>query len=444
MDAIHENTSNKIHTRPLAPSGPVAVVLAGAGARGAYEAAYIATMLPHLQPRPTIFVGTSAGAINAALLASVADATPEKARDEIIMRWGMITKKRVMEPLWRSLPRAIFQYASAVALGTNSPHSLLDTTPLAHSLKDRELVDWDRIRNNIASAKVDTLAVVATEAGSGRTRVFYERASKLTKIDGSARAPQVALAGSMSKMQSDADQAIDYVCGQLEAEHVRASAAIPVFFPPVSLPIGSREAFFLDGGVRLNAPLKPAIALGAKGLIVISTDPRRHGASDAIAGSKSPSMQDQVLEIMRGVSADRMIEDVRVLLNRNRAVLEARDGVGDDRYIPLIFGGPQDQDRVGSVAARAVREILRGPDLLQVLKNLDLWAMDRLTSVSSASGPDILSYLLFEPEFISEALKAGTQDAEALLNDYPDPADLWDSLRSREIRRDSMTGRKAA
>ena len=47
-------------------------------------------------------------------------------------------------------------------------------------------------------------------------------------------------------------------------------------------------------------------------------------------------------------------------------------------------------------------------------------------------------------EAISEALKAGTQDAEALLNDYPDPADLWDSLRSREIRRDSMTGRKAA
>jgi NTE family protein len=442
MDSIHENASHETRTR--VPLEPVALVLAGAGARGAYEAAFVATLLPHLQPRPTMFVGTSAGAINAALFASVADSAPEKARDEIIARWGTITKKRVLEPLWQSVPKAIFQYASAVALGTTSPSSLLGTTPLLRSLKDKDLIDWDRIRNNIASSKVDTLAVVATEAGSGRTKVFYERASKITKIDGSSRPLQVSLAGSASKVQSDANHAIDYVSAQLEAEHVRASAAIPVLFPPVSLHMGARESFFLDGGVRLNAPLKPALALGAKGLIVVSTDPRRYGTSDAVAGSRSPSIQDQVLDVMRGLFADRMIEDIRVLLDRNRAVLERREGAGGDSYIPLIFGGPQDQDRVGSVAARAIRQILRGPDLVQALKNLDLWLLDRLTSVSSASGSDILSYVLFEPEFIDEALKAGIQDAEGLLNDYPEPGDLWDSLRSREVRRESMAGRRAA
>jgi NTE family protein len=320
---------------------------------------------------------------------------------------------------------------------------LLGTTPLLHSLKDKDLIDWDRIRNNIASSKVDTLAVVATEVGSGRTKVFYEKASKSTRIDGCARPSQASLAGGASNVQSDANHAIDYVSGQLEAEHLRASAALPVLFSPVALHMGARESFFLDGGVRLNAPLKPALALGAKGLIVVSTDPRRHGMSDAVAGSKSPSMQDQVLDVMRGLFADRMIEDIRVLLDRNRAVLEGRDG-GGDSYVPLIVGGAQDQDRVGSLAARAVRQILRGPDLIQALRNLDLWLLDRLTSVSSASGPDILSYLLFEPEFIDEALKAGIQDAEGLMNDYPEPGDLWDSLRSREVRWDSMARRRAA
>ena len=96
----------------------------------------------------------------------------------------------------------------------------------------------------------------------------------------------------------------------------------------------------------------------------------------------------------------------------------------------VIFGGPLDQDRVGSVAARAVKQILRGPGLLRPFRNLDLAILDWFLSVSTTSGPDILSYILFEPEFISAALRAGIQDAEALLNDYPDPKSASGSPQS--------------
>jgi NTE family protein len=53
----------------------IGVVLAGAGARGAYEAGVLSVLLPAMEEydeRPTVWLGTSVGAINAALFASVA------------------------------------------------------------------------------------------------------------------------------------------------------------------------------------------------------------------------------------------------------------------------------------------------------------------------------------------------------------------------------------
>lgn len=52
--------------------GRVAVVLAGGGAHGAYELGALSALLPALAERgaqPSLFVGTSVGAINAACLA---------------------------------------------------------------------------------------------------------------------------------------------------------------------------------------------------------------------------------------------------------------------------------------------------------------------------------------------------------------------------------------
>jgi NTE family protein len=404
--------------RTTTPDQPTAVVLAGAGARGAYEAGLVAELLPQLKDtRPRIFVGTSTGAINAVLLASLAHLSAEDARQQILDRWRVIDSTMVLGPAWISILKAAAQYVGALA-GFDGPSSLLDTGPLRHSLTQRALIDWDQVNDNIRAGHVQALAVVATECGSGRTKVFYQTNSDDVRPGAKGNY-----------------QAIDYVrVDRLTPEHARASAAIPVIFPPVQLGSSKQKRFYIDGGVRLNAPLKPAIDFGAQGVLVVSTDSRRYGMSEATDGRRPPSMQDQVLQIMRGAFADRMIEDVQVLLDQNRTILHALQSaegptIGDKRYIPLIFGGPTSQEEVRGVAAGALAEVLRGG---RGLRHINFALLNLLTSVSPYSRPDLLSYVLFEPEFIHEALNAGMAAAGSLLEDNPRPDLLWHCLDRRD------------
>lgn len=68
----------------------VAVVLAGGGARGAYEAGVLSVLLPALEAhgmRPDLFMGTSAGAINAVGLASRAHLRATASSSAVLDLW---------------------------------------------------------------------------------------------------------------------------------------------------------------------------------------------------------------------------------------------------------------------------------------------------------------------------------------------------------------------
>ena len=79
----------------------VAVVLAGAGARGAYEAGVLSVLLPALEAqgmRPTIFVGSSAGAINAAAFGSMSHLSADAAGKQATGIWREIGPGDVFRP----------------------------------------------------------------------------------------------------------------------------------------------------------------------------------------------------------------------------------------------------------------------------------------------------------------------------------------------------------
>jgi NTE family protein len=59
---------------------------------------------------------------------------------------------------------------------------------------------------------------------------------------------------------------IDYIDANLTHEHVLASAAILLAFPPVHVSTSAEVAgYYCDGGVRLNTPIKLALGCGRSG-----------------------------------------------------------------------------------------------------------------------------------------------------------------------------------
>jgi NTE family protein len=393
-----------------------AVVFSGAGARGAYEAGMLSVLLPALEldgHRPKVFVGTSAGAINSVLFASLAHLPAASAAEQALATWRSITKSMVIRPAVSTLPVVGVRYLAGIFGIRGQPSSLLDTTPLLASLKNPDLMDWAQLHDNVLNGDATMAAAVTTEFGTGRTKVFVE--------------------GSPTQPDSDDDRAIDYVRTTLIPEHVLASSAIPVAFSPVQLGTHQQNSWHMDGGVRLNAPLKPALTLGAGRLVVISTDAAHYRSGSTSTSQPIPSIQDSVDQVLRGLMGDRMIEDLNSLTRTN--VLLAAGGAGAMsrsgrvyRIVPFLFGGPPVSEDIGAVAEQALAECLEG---VRALRNLDLSLVRLLLSSGPMTRGDLISYLLFEPEFLDRAIAIGQEHAEAVLRaarkQPNDPALTWNT-----------------
>jgi NTE family protein len=376
----------------------VGLVLAGGGARGAYEAGVLAELLPWLEERgerPTVLVGTSVGALTAAFLASVAHLPAREAADQLLARWGAVTQERVIRPILRhQSPRTLLRYVAEFAgVPAVRLESFLDASPLR--LTVREWLGWESVGANLQAGSVDALAVVATSAGTERAVVFVQ-AREETPV------PDATL--------------VDYVPGPLGDEHVLASAAIPVFFSSVRVGGEPDADWFFDGGTRLNTPIKPALDLGVDRVVVVATHAPFPGPElePAEGGRASPDFADGMLELVLATLVDPLIQDLRNLGKIN--LLAERLGperAQPYRAVPYLFAGPRDAGRLGRIVADVHARHFAGP--LASVRAPDVTLLTRLLGGASPAHAELLSYLFFQPQFISEAIAAGRQDARNLL-----------------------------
>lgn len=395
----------------------VALVLAGGGARGAYEAGVLSALLPELErrdERPRLVIGTSVGALNTAFLGATAHLPAAAVVAEAERIWREIRYGEVLSGLGslRGLRRSLAYLAEVAGLPVKAA-SILDPAPLEATVE--RLVPFEQLAANVGDGLVQA-AVVTTSASTSRSVVFHTQ---------------------LPSPERDDKRGIDYFQAELASEHVRGSAAIPVLFPAVRIetPARARDWYF-DGGTRLNTPIKPAISLGAQRVVVIGLNsiagkaPRPPESESAPLGSQ-PDLAEGASQLLQAVLVDPLINDVATLASRNRLLEEVRragarqpERVEETRRpgvelpgresIPYIFVAPTEVDVIGEIAAavfnkhyRSARALLRSPDM-SVLGRLVAGGEDPVHG-------ELLSYLFFAPEFTRELLELGRRDGERWL-----------------------------
>src|SRR5439155_14068990 len=142
------------------------------------------------------------------------------------------------------------------------------------------------------------------------------------------------------------DASVKYVSTRLKPQHALASAAIPIIFPTVRV----SGRLFVDGSVRQNTPISPAIRMGCERVLLIGlrADPRlllarasrRQGASQQESLSSPPYLFGKLLDALL---LDRVENDLANL----RRVNAARPGLTpvllQDQEVALALvaaGGP--------------------------------------------------------------------------------------------------------
>lgn len=390
----------------------VAIVLTGAAARGAFQAGALAALLPALAARgvrPIIYLGTSAGAINAALAGSFAHLPPDSAATSLLDVWAAMDRPRVLaHPMICVLRGGARLLPGAFAgIGPGLP-ALLDTSPLRRTAS--ELFDHEQLAANVEAGTVGAVGVVATRAPAGEEHIANARCTVF--ID--SRQPVGAVA--------DPDGGLDVAPGRIRPDHVLASAAIPAAFPAVHVDAPAAAAgWYVDGGVRLNAPLRPAVALGADHIIVIAADSTRYPqpAAPVGPGSPWPDVADTAALTLQSVIADRMIADLRDLRSRNawvRAGVAATSASGRAyRELGLTTVSPQPGE-----LARLAHDIVQAKRRSwwrSALRESDTFALQRiLRGIGQGGGPrELLSYVLFDDEYFAAQIELGRAAVEAAL-----------------------------
>ncbi len=367
----------------------IGLVLTGGGARAAYQAGALKAIseICEFKENPfKIISGISAGSINGIWIAGQSSQF-EVTTQSLWDNWATIE----MNQVFKTDPATVFsigaRWVRNLSLGgwLHQPNInyLLDTSPLKAYIKSK--MNLKSIQLNIADKKIHAIAITATQYHSGLSVTYFDGHASITPWSREGRESRRCV---------------------LQTAHLLASAAIPIFFPPVKL----EDGFYGDGGIKLSSPLSPAIHMGADRILAIGI----HHKQDAKRtshhiSSKSISTGDIIGTLLNALFSHSIDADLERLnrINRTLAILsneQLKKEPDQLRHIPTLAIRPSQDlglmtSELFSRFPQTIKYLLRGLGA----SDLESW--------------DLMSYLAFEKEYILSLLKLGYQDAFAQKRD---------------------------
>ncbi|HSN40603.1 MAG TPA: patatin-like phospholipase family protein [Burkholderiales bacterium] len=372
-----------MHINNRQPKPKVGLIMTGGGARAAYQVGVlraISDLLPRDNGNPfPIICGTSAGAINAAVLAANASDFRRG-----VGRLMTVWKNFHVHHVYRSDPmgaignslRWIFAALAGGKTAAHKPVSLLDNSPLA-ALLGHDL-DFTAIQRCIDAGDLAAFSVTCSGYMSAQSVTFFQGRPELQPWQRTRRIG---------------------VPMPIDIRHLMASSALPFIFPPVRI---NRE-YFGDGSMRQVAPVSPALHLGADRLLVIGVGRQlqRHPA-ERIAADHHPSLAQIAGHALDSIFLDSLEIDLERLQRINRTIELIPGEILEKTNYPLHhvdFRLLSPSEELGKIAAAHIDAL---PGTIRSLLHT-VGALKR-------NGSTLLSYVLFEKSYCRALMGLGYRD----------------------------------
>jgi len=365
-------------------------------------------ILPQLPPDFDFDVvsGTSVGAIHAAYVVATAGWEGAQRARRLAEIWRGMELEQVVRigvadvigvPLRALGFTRLRRRAGGKARAQEVIGGLVDVSPLERIVAER--IPWAELRRNL-DGRARALCVLCTEVRSGHVAVF---------MDGALADPAPWAS----------DPSIIAIPTAISAQHVRASAAIPFLFPAVRI----EDSYYVDGGLRMNTPLSPALRLGCDRLLAVAL---KHRPAPSEPVSRFPEDAITQPAFLIGKVLDALILDqLEVELHRLdvvNALLRQGVAIYGDGFVESVSGAVRERrgagyrivetavvrpsEDIGRIAAHCYRK--HGAGSLGALPSL----LTRFALRGVPEGEaDLLSYVFFDRRFTADLVALGREDA---------------------------------